>query len=251
LNKKNLKKNFSEVHQYKNLLLNNLNHPHIDLFSNSKRIQHELNNTISNASLGSFSLIHEKSEMNSNTKQADSSKSNSHIKSKLKSKSNSKEINVLEFVDIENLLEMEENKKKNPEAEIETDKGFYNNNDENGGEDKNVEEYYYDEQAEENVEEFCNEEPEQEDAEDEGVLTVDQVKDIIVYFDFDELDVEDQCLFYENDYKEFEFYQKYKYIKYFFNKKSVPMQNDDTSDVSPSTKDSSSYRQTLIPLITK
>lgn len=83
-----------------------------------------------------------------------------------------------------------------------------------------------------------------QDKDESGVLTYDEVRDIIVYNDFNNIEQKDRHLFYKNDYQNFMMVGQYKYAKALFNN-----QTKDSADKSGSTKDSSSNKKAHVTVI--
>ncbi len=246
-----LKKNYSEINKFpiikndNNLLFlrnsfqkynNPLSNRSINKFSqqslNMKQLEDQMNK-LCDSSIDSFSLIHEKSELNSLTASHNkmSSVGNNSDANKTFRNISKDDLDNLAFSDDQIEKEKEEEDVKN------LNYNYYDANEE-------ILDDYLAYNAEEQLEEQ-QEEPEQDDS---GVLTVDQVKDIIVYFNFDDVDVEDESLFYVGDYRDFQMDSKQNYLDFFFNKK---LQTDEEFNISPSTKDSISYRNSNFPVLTK
>ena len=179
----------------------------------------EIHDTISNCSLDSFSLIHEKSELNSGNNKDRSIYSDSNLKNE----------NHYDF-EIEPL-------------DNQIDKVYENiNTTGNQYHEEDVEEY-----ENNNLIKDDDQECEQEE-ENTGALTLDQLKDIIIYFNFDEENVGDKSVFFLDDQKEFDENSKQKYKKYFFKNNLNKSGMEDAHNISPSTKDSSSFRQVCNPI---
>jgi hypothetical protein len=88
----------------------------------------------------------------------------------------------------------------------------------------------------------------EDDHNESGVLTFDEVKDIIVYYDFKNFDVRERGIFGKNEYNRFMTYSKNKYQNILFPNKSeteIIMENNKSA----STKDSSSTKKNFISVI--
>lgn len=111
-----------------------------------------------------------------------------------------------------------------------SEKRAITNEDKNKFEDELFEDHY-----------SSDDEDEEEDT--SGVLAYDEVKDIIIYYDFSDIKSNESNLFYSNDYEEYQKEEKDFYLQYFgFNTK-----NNETK--SPSTNASSKTKTNYVPVI--
>ena len=252
-----LKKNYSEINKFSvsknenNLLFfrnsfqqynNSLSNRTINKFSqqylNMKQLEDQMNK-LCDSSLDSFSLIHEKSELNSMTASHNkmSSVGNKSDPNRTNRNISQDELDNLAFSDGQ--IEKEKN-------DDDLNNSNYNYFDAHEEILDDYMAYNAEEQPEVHAEDQDQEQEQEQD--DSGILTVDQVKDIIVYFNFDDVDVEDESLFYIGDYRDFQIDTKRNYLDFFFNKK---IQTDDVFNISPSTKDSISFMNRNFLLSTK
>jgi len=252
-----LKKNYSEINKFSvsknenNLLFfrnsfqqynNSLSNRTINKFSqqylNMKQLEDQMNK-LCDSSLDSFSLIHEKSELNSMTASHNkmSSVGNKSDPNRTNRNISQDEFDNLAFSDGQ--IEKEKN-------DDDLNNSNYNYFDAHEEILDDYMAYNAEEQPEVHAEDQDQEQEQEQD--DSGILTVDQVKDIIVYFNFDDVDVEDESLFYIGDYRDFQIDTKRNYLDFFFNKK---IQTDDVFNISPSTKDSISFMNRNFLLSTK
>jgi hypothetical protein len=81
-----------------------------------------------------------------------------------------------------------------------------------------------------------------------GVLTFDEVKDIIVYYHFKDVNINERNIFFKNDVEIFNQENRLKYMNLFFNNQSEVGAVIDNNK-SYSTKDSSSNKKNYISLI--
>jgi hypothetical protein len=81
-----------------------------------------------------------------------------------------------------------------------------------------------------------------------GVLTFDEVKDIIVYYHFKDVNINERNIFFKNDVEIFNQENRMKYMNLFFNNQSEVGAVIDNNK-SYSTKDSSSNKKNYISLI--
>ena len=103
------------------------------------------------------------------------------------------------------------------------------------------------------------EDDDDEEEEDSGVLAYDDVKDIIVYFDMENIDYKDKWLFYKGDYQVFNSDNKGKYMKMWFDKEEgkdgknwysgKDKKSMSKESKSPSTNDSNTTKNNYISVI--
>ena len=103
------------------------------------------------------------------------------------------------------------------------------------------------------------EDDDEDEEEDSGVLAYDDVKDIIVYFDMENVESKDKWLFYKGDYQVFNCENKGKYMKMWFDKEEgkecknwysgKDKKSMSKESKSPSTNDSNTTKNNYISVI--
>jgi hypothetical protein len=98
-----------------------------------------------------------------------------------------------------------------------------------------------------NLNNFYNSDENSNDSEEEnsGVLAYDEVRDIIIYYDMGEIDKKDKYLFFKNDYDKF-IKKKEKIFDFFFNNNNKIKNNNIKT---PTTNESSKGKKNFINVI--
>ena len=164
--------------------------------------------------------INERNSSNNNLSQNNNIKNNiNNIKNKTKTKSNSNNNNSnINTSNINNISKNQKSEKQiNKEKEKEIVKDIKNIKDylNNFIDDKNISNIDYFDEKEVNI--SNNDDIDDDESENSGVLAYDEVRDIIVYYDMGDLNKKQGYLFDKDDYKYFLNTKKENYLNFFLN----------------------------------
>jgi hypothetical protein len=220
--------NYIKLGKIKENAKNRNNHKYNDIIKKSKKSSQDKNNNkrlkINNRKIYGYNNDNKKFYRNNNFQI-----SCKHInKTEINSINNNKKQKRKNNFHLKN-IDIIKNNKKEEEDTYKEEKKIIDDEKEEIKVNKLDEIYYLSENSNINKKFNCESEKdeEEEEEEDSNILSLDDVQDIIQYYDFAKIDKDDNYLFYNNDYQDFMLQKKYLIYDEFFDKsKSSELTNN-------------------------